>query len=75
MEVAVIADIHGNFEALKAVLSDAFSEGVERIIVNGDLVNRGPNNTAVVKCLNQVGATIILGNHEDLIVKWIRCKV
>ena len=71
MEVAVIADIHGNFEALKAVLSDAFSEGVERIIVNGDLVNRGPNNTAVVKCLNQVGATIILGNHEVLIVKWI----
>ena len=70
MNIGVMGDIHGNFDALKAVLSDAFSEGVERILVNGDLVNRGPNNAAVVEYLYQIGASIVLGNHDDLVVKW-----
>ena len=71
MRIAIIADIHGNLDALNAVLSDAHKESVDRIIANGDMVNRGPNNSAVVELLNEIGASITLGNHDDLMVKWI----
>jgi len=71
LKLAIIADIHANLHALEAVLSDIRDEGVDHIIVNGDLVNRGPNNLAVLERLWTLGATLILGNHDDLMRKWI----
>ena len=44
-----------------------------KIVVNGDLVNRGPNNAAVVERifnLENVSA-VTLGNHDDLMRKWV----
>ena len=41
MRLAIIADIHGNLDALRAVLADAQAQGAEQIVVNGDVVNRG----------------------------------
>lgn len=38
MRVAAIYDIHGNLPALEAVLDDVRSEGVDRIVVGGDVV-------------------------------------
>ncbi len=71
--IAVIADIHANLQALGAVLQDITEVGAEEIIVNGDLVNRGPNNAAVVEIifnLTNVRA-VTLGNHDDLMCKWV----
>ena len=69
--LAVIADIHANIHALEAVLADIAGQGVDRVIVNGDLVNRGPNNLAVLERLWDRGYPIILGNHDDLMRKWV----
>jgi len=62
--IAVISDIHGNLEALEAVLEDAGRESVDRIICLGDVVGYGadPNN-----CLDRVrseAAAAVLGNHD-----------
>lgn len=38
MKIAVLSDIHGNLEALRAVLKDVRKQAVERIIVTGDIV-------------------------------------
>lgn len=70
MRLAIIADIHGNIQALDAVLADIAQQGVDQIIINGDLVNRGPNNVEVLERLIGQGYTITLGNHDDLIRKW-----
>lgn len=70
MKVAIISDIHGNVHALDAVLADIKTVGVDQIIVNGDLVNRGPNNTAVMERLSGDGYRLILGNHDALVVNW-----
>ncbi len=40
---AILSDIHGNLEALTAVLDDAARRGVEHIYCLGDLVGYGPN--------------------------------
>lgn len=71
--IAVIADIHANIQALEAVLADLTEVGAKEIVVNGDLVNRGPNNAAVVERIfgSKNISAVTLGNHDDLMRKWI----
>ena len=40
---AILSDIHGNLEALEAVLSAAQACGADRVICLGDIVGYGPN--------------------------------
>lgn len=71
MRVAVIADIHGNADALHAVLADAEAQGAERVIVNGDVVNRGPDSVQVLEeLLARENTSFTLGNHDDLVRLW-----
>jgi predicted phosphodiesterase len=71
MKLAVLSDIHGNLPALEAVLADAETEGVRSLVVNGDMVNRGPSNVPVLERLAETGAPLLLGNHDDLLRMWV----
>lgn len=71
MRVAILADIHGNADALNAVLTDVKAQGAERLIVNGDVVNRGPDSVQVMETLLARGdVSFTLGNHDDLLRLW-----
>ncbi|ABF45951.1 metallophosphoesterase family protein [Deinococcus geothermalis] len=71
MRLALIADIHGNADALRAVLADAEAQGAERLVVNGDVVNRGPDSVeALSLLLLRDDVTFTLGNHDDLVRLW-----
>lgn len=71
MKIAILGDIHGNLHALEAVLKDIERLGGDRVIVNGDLINRGPNSVAVLERLAEVEYRATLGNHDDLVRMWI----
>lgn len=71
MNLAIISDIHGNIHALEAVLRDIEARGVEQIIVNGDMVNRGPHNIAVLERITALDVPLVMGNHDDLMRKWV----
>lgn len=62
--VAVLADIHGNLVALRAVLADLDAENVDGIVVAGDMVGFGPSPDEVVDLLVERNAQMIRGNHE-----------
>lgn len=70
MKLAVIADIHGNIQAIEAVLADLERQSVDSVIVNGDLVNRCPDSVAVLTRLAPLGLPWTIGNHDDLLCKW-----
>lgn len=71
VRIAVLADIHGNADALRAVLADAKAQGAERLIVNGDVVNRGPDSVEVMHLLlERDDVSFVLGNHDDLLRLW-----
>lgn len=71
MRLAIIADIHGNADALQAVLEDLTQRGAERIIVNGDVVNRGPDSVEVLETLlMRDDVEFTLGNHDDFLALW-----
>jgi predicted phosphodiesterase len=61
---AILSDIHGNLEALEAVLADIQREGVDAIYCLGDIVGYGPNPRQCVDMAT--GFTVsILGNHDQ----------
>jgi diadenosine tetraphosphatase ApaH/serine/threonine PP2A family protein phosphatase len=67
MLIAVLADIHGNREALDACLADAGFGGAERYVFLGDLVGYGADPVYVidrVAAYAAAGAVVILGNHD-----------
>jgi len=71
MKIAVMADIHGNIDALNAVLNAADSMGAERIFVCGDLTGYYYDTDAVVDTLSSRTVDMCRGNHEDLLSAWI----
>ena len=61
---AILSDIHGNLEALTAVLAEIDRRGITQIVCLGDVVGYGPNP---MECLdhviNRCRATL-MGNHD-----------
>ncbi|MCM3733986.1 hypothetical protein M3196_20265 [Fictibacillus nanhaiensis] len=48
---AYFTDVHGNIDALRAVIDDAASNGAERFICGGDKIGIGPFTNEVLKLL------------------------
>jgi len=61
---AVLSDVHGNLEALSAVLQDAASEGALGILCLGDVVGYGADPVPCVELLGGRAARMVAGNHE-----------
>jgi predicted phosphodiesterase len=59
----ILSDIHGNLEALHAVLGDADGK-YDRILCLGDLVGYGADPNAVVAWARENVAAIVRGNHD-----------
>ena len=39
MKTGILSDIHGNSPALEAVLADAGQEGIQQLLMLGDIIN------------------------------------
>ncbi|MBQ4114119.1 metallophosphoesterase family protein [bacterium] len=48
MKIAVISDIHGNMEAIEAVMNDIQIQGCEKVFVLGDYAMAGPEPCAAI---------------------------
>lgn len=62
--IAILSDIHANFQALEAVLSDMASYPVGEIISLGDNIGYGPEPAKVIQTLQRQGVISVMGNHE-----------
>jgi putative phosphoesterase len=71
MKIAALYDIHGNLPALEAVLSEIEREGVDLIVVGGDMVP-GPMPREVLEVLLGFGDRVswIRGNCEREVVEF-----
>lgn len=72
MKIAILADIHGNLPALQAVADDITRWQPDQVIVNGDIVNRGPCSldclTFTQTQVRDSGWHLLRGNHEDFVL-------
>lgn len=62
--IIAIGDIHGCHEEFSTLLNRLALTADDRVILLGDLVNRGPSSTRVIDIAREVKATALLGNHE-----------
>lgn len=51
--LAIMSDIHGNLDALTAVLADVVAQGCSDIICLGDIVGYGPEPAACVHLIRR----------------------
>ncbi|AMV35204.1 phosphodiesterase [Pirellula sp. SH-Sr6A] len=65
MRQALISDIHGNLEALQAVLADIAAQNVDEIICLGDIVGYGPNPCECLDLVMKRCKLTIMGNHDQ----------
>jgi diadenosine tetraphosphatase ApaH/serine/threonine PP2A family protein phosphatase len=63
VRTAIVSDIHGNLEALQAVLTDIESQQCDRIVCLGDIVGYGPNPCECLDIVSRLGPCV-LGNHD-----------
>ena len=64
---AIVSDIHGNLEALQAVLADARAHQCEQIVCLGDTVGYGPNPIECVR-LSMSWPIVLQGNFEAAVL-------
>ena len=65
MRAIILADIHSNLEALRAVLEDAAGRGgFEEVWCLGDTVGYGPDPGACIDLLRQHDLVCVVGNHD-----------
>ncbi len=65
MRLMIFSDVHGNLEALKAVLAHSEQHRVHRRICLGDLVGYGPYPEECIQLVRSLpGCRVIAGNHD-----------
>lgn len=73
MKIAVISDIHGNMQALSAVLENIKKENCDKIFCLGDLAMAGPQPSETVEkirtLINNNEFVCIQGNTDEMIAK------
>jgi putative phosphoesterase len=64
MKIAFIADIHGNFEALTAVLKEIDRLGITEVYCAGDIVGYYTQINECCQELRKRGIPSVMGNHD-----------
>ncbi len=76
MRIAVFSDVQGNLPAMQAAVAHIEAWAPDLVLMNGDLVNRGPSSLQCVNLFSRLqqeaGWIALRGNHEDFILRCAR---
>ena len=67
MRIAVLSDVHGNLEALDAVLDDIARQGVEATVALGDFLSGPSDPLGVADRFIELDLPSVRGNHDRYI--------
>jgi diadenosine tetraphosphatase ApaH/serine/threonine PP2A family protein phosphatase len=65
-----VGDIHGCHNEFSDLLDLIKPETGDRLVLLGDLVNRGPSSTKVIDLARAAGSISLMGNHELRLLKF-----
>ncbi len=72
MKIAVLADIHANYIALKTAIDHLLIWKPDKIIIAGDTINRGPRPAECLELIQDKKENedwlVVRGNHEDYVI-------
>ncbi|AKG22391.1 metallophosphoesterase family protein [Calothrix sp. 336/3] len=64
----VIGDVHGHYEGLMRLLEAIAPSSDDQVYFLGDLIDRGPKSSQVVKFVMDSPYKCLLGNHEQMLL-------
>lgn len=67
-----IGDIHGCYAEFAELLGRLAPTRDDRVVLLGDLINRGPDSARVIALARECRAICLLGNHELRLLKYRR---
>jgi serine/threonine protein phosphatase 1 len=65
----IIGDVHGWYGPLADLLSWLSPGAEDRVILLGDLIDRGPESARAIALVQQQGYECLMGNHEHLMLQ------
>jgi predicted phosphodiesterase len=65
MKYAIIADIHGNWEALQVVLADIRAQNADQVVCLGDVVGYNANPKECLQVVREMNLPCVKGNHDE----------
>src|SRR5258708_6200498 len=68
MRFAAIADVHGNYLALEAVIADIRAQGIDGIVNLGDMASGPLDARRTMDTLMALDAVHVLGNHDRYLI-------
>jgi diadenosine tetraphosphatase ApaH/serine/threonine PP2A family protein phosphatase len=68
MRFAAIADVHGNYLALGAVIADIRAQGIDEIVNLGDMASGPLDARRAMDALMALDAVHVLGNHDRYLI-------
>ena len=68
MRIAILSDIHANFEALTVCLEDAGKRGVDAMVCLGDVVGYGADPNRCCEAIRDNALVCLLGNHDAAVI-------
>lgn len=69
--IAVVGDIHGCLEEFDELLKKIqYNKNQMRLVLLGDLLDRGPDPVGVVRRVRELNVECIMGNHEEKHLRW-----
>ncbi|MBP3255820.1 MAG: metallophosphoesterase family protein [Clostridia bacterium] len=69
MKIAIISDVHGNLEALKATISDIEKRNVDKIICLGDTIAKGVHSKECFDIVRKKCDIVLQGNTDEYFSK------
>lgn len=72
--IAIISDIHGNYEALKEVLNIVDKKNIKEIYCLGDVVGYYPQVNECCDELRERNAKCVMGNHDWYLISRTKCE-
>jgi predicted phosphodiesterase len=67
LKYAILGDIHGNWEALSAVLDDAKAQGVSNFVCVGDIVGYNADPRRCLEKIRELECVVVRGNHDHYV--------
>ena len=68
MRFVAIADVHGNYLALEAVIADIRARGIDEIVDLGDMASGPLDARRTMDALMALDAVHVLGNHDRYLI-------
>ena len=66
----VMGDIHGCLKEFNELVEKMqYEQGRDRLVLLGDLTDKGPDSLGVVRRARELGAMCIRGNHDDKVIR------